>query len=390
MQGLHVKMDLSSGRKQAKNMENNDSGSSVALMVNARSDRVKEISAEETHAPAETDVVDDMVRILQALPKPDESFTSLLKRRDSLSRAELAKRMREVWNARQAELKVAMASAKTEAQQMQEVLTSLIDRSATPTEIIDTLDDLTFFVGSKDSAVDFAGMGGLEAAAFLLNDTLPSVRAAASITIGTCIRYVPLLQRRAHDLGVLTVATANLREAARSIRDSLPALRTAHSASDYHRVFEEQSKLASRSIFVLGALCRGSPVILQRFLSSGGYAALHEVVQLLTPAALQTAGEGLPWDRRSQLWHSQDATTKSALLGLVGKIAAFVGDVAAEGHYVRESPQEPWLKQPAEAEISISLVGLDGVSEEQREAVEHLLEVHWGREQGLQGLRAGS
>ena len=338
VQGLHVKMDLSTGRKQAKTMAAKEQSTSMAVAIDPASGSVlPESSSGSPTKPAQvkdTDVVDDMVRILQALPEPDESFTSLLQRRDSLSRVELAERMRALWEARQAMLKDAMSSAKTEAQQMQEVLSQLIERSPDVGNVLDTLDDLTYFVTKKDNAVDFAGMGGLEAVAYLLNDTLPAVRAAASITLGTCVKYEPLLQQRAVALGVLPVLSANLREAAQGMQHAMAALRTHDTdTATTTKVFKECSELASRSVFALGAMCRGAPHILQQLLAAEGPQLWHQALALMTPAALGETMETTVWSEQSQMWHTQSGAVKAAALRLGGKLAAFLGDMFAETHY---------------------------------------------------------
>jgi len=376
VQGLHVKMDLTTGRKQAKNMSPDESTTSLAVAIDPASGSVMpEMSSDagtksskKPPSDATTDVVDDMVRILQALPEPDESFTKLLQRRDSLSRAELATQMRELWDARQVILKDAMGSAKTEAQQMQEVLRQLIQPASDVDSMLGTLDDLTYFVTKKDNAVDFAGMGGLEAVAYLLNDTLPAVRSAASITLGTCVKYEPLLQQRAMALGVLPVLSANLQEATEGMHTAMAALRK-HGANtqDSMNLFKERSELASRSVFALGAMCRGSPAVLQRLLDAGRHQLWQRTLSLLTPRALGASTDTMSWSEQTQMWHAQGSPVKTAVLRLVGKLGALLGDLFAEAHYqVLTVPNAPEAAEEANDD-GVPITALHEESTQERE-----------------------
>ena len=325
-QGLAIRMDLAEGKKYAKLMDSaDDKGSSVALAVDGTGGVVEAVVPDTAEvAPAEPDAVDDMMRVMGSLPEPDESFRTLLAQKDSLSRGELGKRMRELWARRQEELREAMASMKSEAQQMADLLTSLLAEDTTLDTRLELLEDLTFHVGKVDNARDFAGMGGLQAVAFLLNDTMPQVQAAAAVTLGTTVRYEAALQAAALELGVMPVLTANMQAAAERATLAANTMRVAPSMESVEaRAFKQQVEVAKRSIFAAGALMRGNPDACRAFTAGGGRAALTAVLGVMAPPHGHNK-----WVPRA--WHSAPDFVGTRLMQLMAKGAILLGDITAE------------------------------------------------------------
>ena len=244
--GLHVRMDMTTGQKWAKKLApedrndvrtdfltrrdppegnrvvavSNEEQSMIAVPVLTRSNNIEEINVNDLTTTDSNDIDTDsidvpleiaglnrselrMAQILEQLPVPESELHEAVMKK--LPPEELRIILQKVWARRQAELKEAFADAKTEAQQMQLALSSLVNNATLPEQdVIDTLENLEYFVATMHNAEDFAAMGGLMSTTMLLH--LPPhhslrVATAAAWVLGTAIKGNFQLQTKALQTG---------------------------------------------------------------------------------------------------------------------------------------------------------------------------------------------
>ena len=143
-----------------------------------------------------------MAQILEQLPVPESELHDAVM--NKLPPEELRAILQKVWARRQAELKEAFADAKTEAQQMQLALSSLVNNASLPErDVVETLENLEYFVATMHNAEDFATMGGLLSTVMMLNPQTSSLRVstAAAWVIGTAVKGHLQLQLKALEAG---------------------------------------------------------------------------------------------------------------------------------------------------------------------------------------------
>jgi hypothetical protein len=243
--GLHVRMDMTTGQKWAKKLApedrndvrtdfltrrdpsegnrvavSNEEQSMIAVPVLATSTNIEEINAND-FTTTESDTIDTdsidipleiagfnrselrMAQILEQLPVPESELHDAVMKK--LPPEELRMILQKVWARRQAELKEAFADAKTEAQQMQLALSSLVNNATLPEQdVIDTLENLEYFVATMHNAEDFAAMGGLMSTTMLLHSPPHHslrVATAAAWVLGTAIKGNFQLQTKALQTG---------------------------------------------------------------------------------------------------------------------------------------------------------------------------------------------
>jgi len=134
------------------------------------------------------------MRILMGLPEPEPTLAKGLSA--SLPPEKLEALLAEVWAKRQAQVKEAWESFKTEGQQMATLLSSLEGRPGedgaivplSHADFLGKLEDLEFHVSNVHNAEDFAAGGGLLAMARYLNSTEEGVAARAAWVIGSAVK----------------------------------------------------------------------------------------------------------------------------------------------------------------------------------------------------------
>lgn len=342
--GLDVRMDLSAGLKWAKKIEKAPkkgdgaivaaapSSSDVAVVVvdpeggiagsevlhaapaapaGAGTQGAGEAAAPVLEAPSDSDSppadgLDGPTRdkrdILLGLPLPEPDLQDAVTA--NLPPEELAAIVQRVWDRRQAELMEAFKSTKTEGQQMQGLLKSLLTGEAEGQFIDDgtrigILLDLEFFVTTLHNAEDFLTMGGLSTAVSLLNDTSLDVALHAAWVVGSAVKYAPALQRAAVEQEGAVAGLLQLIERATSehvlhtalITSSDPGAVAVWGGEDGKPVVIPLAAL-SRSVYALAGLLRGgghhdlaqasSALDAQRvFIGAGGVDALTRLLGVL-------------------------------------------------------------------------------------------------------------
>jgi len=241
--GLHVRMDMTTGQKWAKKLapeERKDvradfltkrETSVVGGVVVAQEEElgmiavpVEDVSRAESNVNADLEDNEDstsgevidpsipeieglnrseqrMAQILEQLPVPESELHDAVM--NKLPPEELRAILQKVWARRQAELKEAFADAKTEAQQMQLALSSLLNNASLPErDVVETLQNLEYFVATMHNAEDFAAMGGLVSTVMLLNSPNSlRVSTAAAWVLGTAVKGHLQLQLKALEAG---------------------------------------------------------------------------------------------------------------------------------------------------------------------------------------------
>lgn len=240
--GLHVRMDMTTGQKWAKKLapeERKDvrtdfltkrepSAGGVVVQDDEELGMiavpVEDVSRAESNANADLEDSEDstsggeisdplipeieglnrseqrMAQILEQLPVPESELHDAVM--NKLPPEELRAILQKVWARRQAELKEAFADAKTEAQQMQLALSSLVNNASLPEgDVVETLQNLEYFVATMHNAEDFAAMGGLMSTVMMINSPSLRVSTAAAWVLGTAVKGHLQLQLKALEAG---------------------------------------------------------------------------------------------------------------------------------------------------------------------------------------------
>lgn len=347
--GLDIRMDLGQGGKWAKKPAGYNDGrsrwagqkpggaASAALVIAAETGEVLGSSAPgeggDATSPASKDSTEDggaiggtdedaftvpaglpqdldeqharMATVLLSLPQPEPELVDVLVSGQAgrMDRGSLTALLQKVWNKRQAELKDAFAKAKTEAQQMQGLLSRLLDPAAgapapaaeeggepgspiagplTVGEQIATLEDLEFFVSAVHNAEDFASMGGLTAMALLTNSSDSRVASHAAWVIGTAVKNAPEVQAAAMTQGALYALLNLLFTLLEQLRgrhvhagmDSVDA-----SALTSVAMTTDSLKTLSKAVYGVGGMLRYHPVGQVAFVESSGQVVLGQIME---------------------------------------------------------------------------------------------------------------
>mmetsp|Transcript_16023 Transcript_16023/g.19028 ORF Transcript_16023/g.19028 Transcript_16023/m.19028 type:complete len:460 (+) Transcript_16023:106-1485(+) len=226
--GAHVRIDMSgTGKKYIKA---------------TRSDFIeseKDVNNTYMESGMITDV-EEMERVLSALPEPDSHIKALNKlKKDDPEFYEKA--IREIWKKRQVELKEAAEAIADETKMIQENLKVLGSDNATDSEILDSLENLESFVQSIDHALDYYKMGGLEITAVHLNSHKSIVRTNAAYVIGSASKSLNDLQDHARENLILDALTLLLQKA--SCDEST-----------------ESNQECAKLLYAIASLVRGNPI----------------------------------------------------------------------------------------------------------------------------------
>ena len=247
-------------------------------------------------------------RILLGLPVPEPTLAGAVA--SQLPPEQLAALLTRVWDERQAQVRSAWASFKTEGQQMTGLLGTLnaaSDGSApplSPSDLLDKLEELEYHVSQVHNAEDFAAMGGLARMAQLLNASAAGVAARAAWVIGSAVKGQPSLIDIALADGA-GVALAGMLDAALALEGgglpALPALQAlakglyaAGALTRYHEAGQAQfaamggARILARALQVsLGVLARPPPS--QGALGEAARSSALKALHLLADLALNTS-----------------------------------------------------------------------------------------------------
>lgn len=289
--GLHVRMDMTTGQKWAKKLapeERKDvrtdfltkrepSAGGVVVQDDEELGMiavpVEDVSRAESNANADLEDSEDstsgeisdplipeiegltrseqrMAQILQQLPVPESELHDAVM--NKLPPEELRAILQKVWARRQAELKEAFADAKTEAQQMQLALSSLVNNASLPErDVVETLQNLEYFVATMHNAEDFAAMGGLMSTVMMINSPSLRVSTAAAWVLGTAVKGHLQLQLKALEAGAAPLLLKLLDDATNRCFSLLN-----HSTNTIDECLLLPLKAANKAIYAIAGLLR--------------------------------------------------------------------------------------------------------------------------------------
>lgn len=244
--GLHVRMNLETGKKEAKLIDGEDGNNpeqppgdseredastqprSVTVTTDAQGEVVdvsEDVGAEKYDQSMadqldEVKVVDEgksdkkepnwnhekMLEVLQALPEPPLlEGMGLDEAHSKLSKAEFRREIIKLWKKRQADLKQAMDSMQDDAKYLAKLLDQLRDaeKEDDTGRMLQTLEVLEWEVQDLDKTHVFNFIGGFGIINEYLNSTNLPVRASAAWVIGTAVKNYRDGQEWAIDAGVV-------------------------------------------------------------------------------------------------------------------------------------------------------------------------------------------
>lgn len=227
--GLHVRIDLTTGRREAKLLDDKPEG------------------------PQKSD--EDVGRVHLA----SDNFKNFVKglRDDGPDQPRKHRSLDEI----KQELSSLKLKSRSESQLLEALLVQY--QNATPEGKVPLLQDMEFILHQYDAARDFVKMGGLGTLAPDLNATVDEVRALVASTLGSAVQGNPDVQSQVLEA------------------DLLPALLRLVALDVSHRV-------RTTAFFALSCLVRNFPRAQDKFLAQGGLSVL---AALMGPAAGDFRGD---------------------------------------------------------------------------------------------------
>eukprot|EP00938_MAST-03A_sp_MAST-3A-sp1_P002216 g2216.t1 len=199
--GLHYRIDLSTGRKQAKLIASEKKEENGLIQLPP--DSIEQSTPSSPIAPGKFNA-ELAKKVLLGLPNPDPSLLNAMKSDSKMTREEIEKLVKKVWEKRQIEIEKAANEIEVPADKMMSLLRDL-DNSTSTGEMLRILDDLEWLIGDLDNAQDFRKMGGLVPIVRLLNMTSsPKVQSKAAWVLGTASKDIVMTQNEATELGALS------------------------------------------------------------------------------------------------------------------------------------------------------------------------------------------
>ena len=229
-----------------------------------------------------------MATILLGLPEPELEVEAAFTQ--GMSREQIQDLLKKVWNRRQEVLKEAFAHAKTEGNQMQELLNQLLQpekHNLTTEDTIDILESLEFFVATMHNAEDFHAIGGFNVIIQLLNHTNILIRTPAAWILGTAIKGHNGLQRAALDLGLAPALMEMLHKSLDTLTDSLTTPTKTEGLNKNNLL---ALKAANKVIYALNGLIRYSSLAQSHVLAVGGGETLMRTLTIAQQYAVSTVG----------------------------------------------------------------------------------------------------
>ncbi|RHZ14619.1 hypothetical protein DYB31_012753 [Aphanomyces astaci] len=228
--GLHVRMNLQTGLKEAKLLED-DANQDKAAGPPRRHTGITTTDIYHTETSISTDNNDEhdeassngavrdasghvigesLYNVLAQLPEPPQlDGMNIHEAYGKLTKEQFSAFIAKVWKARQAELKEASAQIRDEVKYMQELIDTLVtpmtgDVDVHEANVIDALEKLEWEVQDLDKAKDFNTLGGLEATVHHLNASSYKVRSmVAAWVVGSAVKHYEQAQTWALQAGAM-------------------------------------------------------------------------------------------------------------------------------------------------------------------------------------------
>ncbi|KAF0697500.1 Aste57867_11810 [Aphanomyces stellatus] len=274
--GLHVRINLQTGKKEAKILTDDDdnvspdaAGAHPTTNVYHK-EGVLEKDEETPHRDENGRVIgESLYNALAQLPEPPTlDGMTIHEAYGKLTKEQFSAYIAKLWKLRQEELKEAAASIRDEAKYMQELIDTLVtpktgDVDIHEANVVDALQHLEWEVQDLDKAKDFNTMGGLEATVQHLSAPSPRVRTMAAWVVGSAVKHYDQAQTWAVEAGALPPI--------------LKALAAVPTAVDDNRasVFAMQKKM----LYALSSLLPAHEKAQRIFLRNDGLAILTQLLE---------------------------------------------------------------------------------------------------------------
>lgn len=327
MQGLHIRLNLETGKREAKLIDENDNDDPEAVTrdvsvtkdasVTVATDVTGEIDAIVAPAtasqglvavvdePEELEAVEEeaasskdepqaeegeldpsepnwnhekMYEVLEALPQPPTvDGMDIHEARAKLAEPEFRRMMIKIWKRRQEELKEAMDSMQNDAKYLASLLDQFreAEQNDSTEDQVRVLEVLEWEVQDLDKTHVFNYIGGFDILAEYLNSTNLPVRAAASWVIGSAVKNYKDGQDWAIDAGVMP----------KLIHSLVLPVEGSESA-------EEVIEVKKKALYALASLVRFNERGQRLFVLHNGPAALGDVFNDKHPQAFQIKVRG--------------------------------------------------------------------------------------------------
>ncbi|RUS87772.1 hypothetical protein EGW08_004437 [Elysia chlorotica] len=232
--GLHVQMDLQTGKKQAKKMEQSSKPTVKRWDAGENMGFIKTEKPRYTRDQLKAALKDFKY---QDISTEEEERNKQIKKKFR-SYDELKKDL--------ADIKLAV---KTEADIVKDLTNKLNESSKDQSELKTILIDLEYYLHQIDNAQLFCDLGGMNSIMKLMNNTAEEIRETACHTLGAAMQSNAKVQVTAMDSGVLHHLIRGL-------------------------VIEPAKIVRKRMLFALSTLLRQFPFAQKKFLEEGGLTAL--------------------------------------------------------------------------------------------------------------------
>ena len=175
--GLHVRMDLQTGKKEAKLLEEESSEKPDEEVILPRDQR-RGIINKNRKVFTKKELADMLAKI------PDDSDSSIPPALPDLSDKTTANRSNLTANDVESMLKTMGLSMRSEVEIMMTHIETLAEATASNEARLNALNELEFYVHQIDNARDLNAIGGLVLIVRCLNDTDAKIKSAAALVLG--------------------------------------------------------------------------------------------------------------------------------------------------------------------------------------------------------------
>lgn len=258
--GLHIRIDLSTGLKEAKLMDENE--------------ELEDENVDEKNEDSEStmrywkDGTKEGIRHSKQKYFTHDELKNAMKlfkaNQDDVKDKEAAKKIREKYRSIE-EIKEDFEAMELDLETDVEVMTKLIGRynrsGATVEEKIAALQDLEYYVHQIDNAKDLATIGGLQLIIAGLNDSDDAIRQECAFVLGSAVQSNPHVQVQAVDSGALQLLLQVL-----STSQSVP--------------------LRKKAMYAISGLLRMFPYAQMKFLELGGLSTFSSLFKGVDPSVV--------------------------------------------------------------------------------------------------------
>ncbi|RDD45551.1 Nucleotide exchange factor SIL1 [Trichoplax sp. H2] len=234
--GLHVRMNLATGKKEAKLMEDG-------------TNKEKEKTTGPNFQNGIPYTKKELKQLLQNMPKDNKAGETFVISDEDRERVKTSyKSIEEIKD----DLGKLHASIKTDAQVLQSNIDTLKDKSTNKDDRMTALESIEYLVHQIDNAKDFHTMKGYQLILHDLNGTDVNIKSIAFQIIGAAVQSNLDVQRIMLDLGILPI-----------IFNGIDA--------------KEEFIIRRRSLYALSSLLRNFPPAQMEFLRRGGMTVLTKI-----------------------------------------------------------------------------------------------------------------